>query len=204
MFAFWLSSQRNWEVKCPSLLLAETGSLRRDLLPSHWLSIKERRSAVAFRWCAPDLTGPLQNGEDRTQYGSRRIGFLPLQTYKPCWSICKSSDTKCYKRDVLQRGYEQGFVLVLCQDRVVGFQTVSAKKKKKKRRVKKKALVPSQETWTKTNLQFYFREKFNSQVGTHNNVNNTAEKDVAATRVVTSYGNCVLCNHSAIISTRED
>lgn len=138
MFAFWLSSQRNWEVKCPSLLLAETGSLWRDLLPSYWLSIKERRSAVAFCWCAPDLTGPLQNGEDRTQYGLRRTALLPLQTYKPRWSICKSCDTKCYKRDVLQCwGVRTG--LCVCPLPGSG-RWVSGCICKKKRGVKKKGI----------------------------------------------------------------
>lgn len=44
-----------------------------------------------------------------------------------CWSMCKSLDSRRHKGS-----YEQGFVLVLCQDLVIGFETVPAKHNRKR------------------------------------------------------------------------
>lgn len=78
MFAFWLLSLRDWELNCPTLLLAESGSMWQELLSYYWLSSKVRGSVVAFRRCAPVPTGPLQNGVDWNT-----AGFWPLRTYEP-------------------------------------------------------------------------------------------------------------------------
>lgn len=70
-------------------------------------------SGGAF-WCAPVLTGPLQNSEGQTWV---EIYMVFQHTgHKPCKLICVSSGRNC-----CMMGYIQCFVFVLCQDLVVGF-----------------------------------------------------------------------------------
>lgn len=70
-------------------------------------------------------------------------------------------------------GYEQGFVLVLCQDLVVGFQAVSAKKKKE--RVKKKGISLFTGNMNQNKSTILFKKEIQLLGGytNNNNANNT-------------------------------
>lgn len=97
-------------------------------------------------WCAPVLTGPLQNREEQTGYELRRIHFLPVQTVSRC---VKSSTTTYIPQEMLQRRrYAQCFVFVLCQDLVIGLQSVPANNLRKKRGI---SFSKSSETYAKSN-----------------------------------------------------
>lgn len=86
MFAFWLLSQRDWEVKCPGLLLAKTASLC-------WICCsaigrlkgnggQSWRFLVwaCFHWPAPEWSN----------LGINSDTFM-FKHYKPCQWMCKSS-----------------------------------------------------------------------------------------------------------------
>lgn len=104
-------------MKRPGFLLAESDP-QRLYRRRH---IKEQRSAAAFLV----LTGPLQNSEDQT-CKVRSVGLLERQ-----W-LCESRVRVYLSRMSRRRRHLQCFVFVICQDLVVGFQTVSAKMKGKK------------------------------------------------------------------------
>lgn len=118
MFAFSRCSQRSWEVRCPAFLLAEAASQRLYCR----LQSKDQRSAAAFLvW-----TGLLQNSENQTC----KLGCLGLLRDQ---CLCESCVTVYLSEMSLWGSYLQCFVFVICQDLVIGFQTVSAKKQTKKR-----------------------------------------------------------------------
>lgn len=74
------------------------------------------------------LTGPLQNSEDQT-CKLRSDELLQSQWLCESWVRVYLSRMSCGRRHL------QCFVFVICQDLVIGFQTVSEKMKEKKIRV---------------------------------------------------------------------
>lgn len=87
MFAFWFLSQRDWEVKCPGLLLAESGALCRICCPAIGRRKGTEVSGGDF-WCAPVLTGLLQNREDQTWDELRHMYSLPALIKNPVCAMC--------------------------------------------------------------------------------------------------------------------
>lgn len=114
MFAFWSSSQRDWEVE------VSRSAIGRDRLAALGSAAPGKGEVRCGNfWCAPVSAGPnsvWKRDISRSSVPSTRCETLSLDA----------------KREVSQwRRYPQRFVFVLGQDLVVGFQSVPAKKKKK-------------------------------------------------------------------------
>lgn len=96
------SSQRDWEVKCPGLLLVRdslsAGSAALPLAVYKGTEVSRRDF-----WCAPVLSGPLQNREEQTQWGHGQVTFLPAD-YRTSLHKCKIFLTTCTLWETCQCG----------------------------------------------------------------------------------------------------
>lgn len=136
MFAFWLLSQRRtgrWTVPlcywptvapcggtcCPTIgCVGRSGGQRRRVAGVRLFLLAGSRTVCTLRVSAPPPPRP-----------TNPLAALPTQH----WSMCKSFHNRRHKGS-----YEQGFVLVLCQDLVIGFETVPAEKNRKRKKKSKR------------------------------------------------------------------